>query len=474
MDFSIFKARSAYIQLFTYLVVITFGYASKSFWFDEVQALGVIASFSSLESFLKYLPHEAQPPLWYALLWIGRVLPEKLLFLFNLFPALMCALFLLTKFPKSRWVCFFSVFGYYGVFEYSLFVRPYALICLLVVYLGHLYLKKNVSTRLIDFKIITALLCLSYLHFWGYFLSVFILVSYLLGKKISYQKGFFTLLLMSTSIYFFHLPSGSHFFPFFITGLSVERHLSVFAYMGSSFLPLPSLQENMPIWNSFWIGHLAPKIFFSTVVLFLVCWELKRRTGALILFLFFFLAMFALFYLKFFGFYRHSGILCLFTLYLFLISQADIRCKLTKGLSFVSVFAGAIFLLSLTKYDFSSSLQIKNALKQFQVTYLYADHTQSALSSVFQTQTKIFSLARNKLTSFYDYSPTPMRAGGQIVSDGLRRSSYHPYLRERDCSSTCFYLSRYLLTDDKNLKLIFSTNKVINNSEQFYLYQYKN
>lgn len=455
-----------------YVLVMTLVLLFKDYWFDEVQALNVTRSFEGLEELIVYLRYETQPLLWYVLVAIMDLIPGSPFFLLSYLPALLTGHILIFKFQTSKWIVLGYLFGYYGLFEYSGFLRPYALIQLLVVFsalLFHGEMKRKGSLGLG-----ALLFVMSNLHLFGLILSSFIALSFYLEKKVSLRNLLFYAIICGTSIVFYIQPEGARFFPHWFKVINLERVIEVLSFLGRSFYPIPSFESSIPIWNSFILDSKWTAFLVSIFAILSVLYELKMRKKSLALFMFFFALLTVIFYIKFFGFYRHSGCLILFCLYLFLLRRRTLISWPMKLVFTLNMTAGAIFFLNLFLYDFSGATKVKNYLLSEGAEMIYADNMQVATSSVYKTDIKVFSLSEGAKRQFYDYSPVPLKTGMVHQVKGSKFSSYFNQLQEIDCTQGCFYLTRQRLRERPGLTRELSATSAMNKSERFYLYHFTN
>lgn len=465
--------RYVYLLAVLYTTIVTIGCFSHVQWFDEIQAINVSLYFSNLLDLSLYLRYESQPPMWYWIIRFMDVFCSQPLLYINYLASLASGYLLLFKFPCSKWIAILYLFGYYAIFEYAVFFRPYSIIQLQVILCAYLFkIDKKPAPRGVTVLLLGSM---SLMHFFGLLLSFFILLHLLCSKRIRYSDAIAVMIIFLFSTFHIIQPISTQYFPQWYTSFNFERFLQVISSLGFAFIPVPKIENAIPQWNSFLLGYSLPSLLISVTVIALCVRELRNSKISTNIFILYLLTISIVFYVKYIGFLRHSGSILLLFLYLVLVNNIDLKAKSVKLIFSLSLATGFIFFYSSIAHDFSGARLISEYIKNKKLSILYADNMQVATSSLVGSNTKLFSLDRDSVEHFYRYDSSPTEVGVLLSTSEGHFSSYINQLREQDCEKGCFYLSRYYFNEKTtSLKLILKSDHVLNKSERLYLYIFKN
>lgn len=118
-----------------FAAVLAFALWKHEPWRDELQAWMIVRASRTPIAVLDNLRHEGHPPLWYLLLWPVRQISGAIaaLQVVEWVIAVATVALLAWRAPFSRLVVAGLAFGYFGLFEYGVLARSYALGTLLLV-----------------------------------------------------------------------------------------------------------------------------------------------------------------------------------------------------------------------------------------------------------------------------------------------------------------------------------------------------
>lgn len=108
-------------------------------WRDELNAFAITWASPTFSSLVQHIHYEGHPWLWYVLLWLISRVTESVLALKLLQAVIATAILLLVAFrsPFRTWEKALILAGYFFVFEYTVVIRMYGvLLLLLLLYLG--------------------------------------------------------------------------------------------------------------------------------------------------------------------------------------------------------------------------------------------------------------------------------------------------------------------------------------------------
>ncbi|MGN6367514.1 MAG: hypothetical protein ACTHN5_04565 [Phycisphaerae bacterium] len=288
-----------------------------SLWRDEAHAY-VFVRDTPLREMLASLRYFGHPPLWYLLLYLLKFIyagPEAMQWLHILLAA--TTVFLVahySPFPPLARLLF--AFGYYTLFEYGFISRNYQLVFLAAV------LFCIVRTRnprgYISQGIAIALLCMS--HVLG------IIIAAGLGVMLVYEavatasereyvkqrSGRFAAGLAiaagfaAISVATIMPPRDLGFAPDWHTQLNFPQFAQTVRALADAYLPLPPWQEHF--WNQSLLQPWAQDVAGALLLLALLA-AVWRHRGVFLFLLISSVGILAFFYTRYFGFWRHHGML---------------------------------------------------------------------------------------------------------------------------------------------------------------------
>ena len=135
------EQRLRWLLFLLWCAVVVVGTSCHEYWRDEVRALTLARSASSVGDLLEILKDEGHPLLWYVLLHLGLVVSSSRLILplVSLAVAVGAVALLIFRSPLPLWLKTLFVFGRMPLYECSVMARNYGLSILLLFTFAWLY-----------------------------------------------------------------------------------------------------------------------------------------------------------------------------------------------------------------------------------------------------------------------------------------------------------------------------------------------
>lgn len=445
-------------------------------WRDEIQALSLVRSSSSIFELFSKTIYEGHPSLWFLILYQIKDSNN------SIFLSQIIHLFI-TWFGVS--ILFFTskirllyksmiIFGYFFIYEYSVIFRNYSIGISLLFLTCYLLSKKNfigasISTFLLVQSNIYALLI-------GFSLWCIISIS---EYKQNNKKLLISIPIVALGIILSILdiipPNDSGF------AVGFQNELNSYLILEKVFIPIPEINI------SFWGSNILSKYsllsnFFFIIVLLGSFLSLKKSKVSL----YFFIMSSALIILftefKFSGSLRHHGnifVAFIVALWLkdFFVSEDKKGIKETKyeksfitSILLIQIISGLIAIYYDYQYKFSNAQEIalfleKENLQDYQIIG-YPDYSTSTIAGLMNKEI---------------YYPSSNRSGTYIIWDKKRNNYISSkklvmrFIDMKKINKKTLLITNYLISDNNKNKLLLlkSFENSIVNDESFYIYDEK-
>lgn len=442
-------------------------------WFDELHALDLAAKLN-WQDLLYNLQLEKHPLLFYIILKLFAFLGVILLKLSSFIILLGSGYLILYKLKNlSMSVRFFLLLNYFLFFEYGVIARAYGISNLISLLCIFLIQDEDNNNRIRRCVLITAILALPQLHFFG-ILQSFILFLYL--KEKDYKTYLLYFLSITTSLFFILGAKDSNFL--YLTTFNIyPTHLknTLWNFL-RHLIPIPLFENSLIKWNShFFDSHKLLGISLYLPIVISLLRGLKNSKRAYILSILIACTFFTLFYTKYFGFYRHQGYFIVTLLMIYLIDEKIIFSKILKLVLFVQFLIGSVFSVSDILYSFSAGEQLASYLEEESGSKkILVDDNNYSLSLIYSTKLNITSLRNSN--PFYSFKkPEDENISTNIrTSKGELRPSRVNLIDPSLCLKKCSYILNYDMSQEDQIKNQLTFIKMwpaINQSEELYLYE---
>lgn len=391
-----------------FIIVSAYNIFNHILWRDEFHSLLITLEANSFSELLTNRINEGHPIGWYLVIKLIGVFSSSI-FSYKLFILVITSISAYFIIYKSSFIFYQKVvlcFGYYFLFEYSVFIRPYGLS--LMVFLAILILSKKFHKNYIWISILLMMLLNIQAH-----------VSILAGTLFIYfvvKNNSHSPLSTKETLLFMLFPVAGVLF--FIVDLSLLQNLS---WVGQSdipqikehkgliwflqnigkiqegILPIPNLYGNS-LWNSTWIERIASintlkfSIFssiFSVILTALIIKTHKKHILELgfLLISFFLLTVFIAFFFQ--GQQRHFGfyfiVFLIFNWLIYEKKEINSSNLLFSSVIIINLIAGAFFIVK-TNFEspFSNSKSVTDFIeKKYQTSFIISgvpDYTLEPIS----------------------------------------------------------------------------------------------
>lgn len=386
MDFNLSadnKKLTEWLVFIIYIAILSFTMFHHELWADELHSWNIAKGSNGFFDMISNTKYEGHPPVWYVILWSISKFTHNLLYVkvVHLIIAVASIYLLLFFSPLPKLTKILIPFGYYFLFEYSVFSRNYA-IGILLAFLLCIMLRKNFKNKIFAYYLL--LFLLSNTHLLSTLLAASI-HAYFLIELIEQKKNKMNILLnavigfmlMLPSVYFIFPPSSSEMNShFWLDHWNVKQLITIVQAPLRSFLPLPAWWT-YNFWNTEFLLELQTKIsalkfinvFVSALLILAALFVLKNNIKSFILFVTNLLltciigAVFSLTSARYAGFI-FIGFIVSYWLYSYESSTAKAKSFLINCFLFFQLIAGVFIVAKDIKLPFSNSYRVDELVKE--------------------------------------------------------------------------------------------------------------
>ncbi|WP_205504106.1 hypothetical protein [Rufibacter psychrotolerans] len=427
---ALFTRDSSFALTFTffYALILAWAMGFHELWFDETEPW-LLALYSDSYSELLYNKRfEGHPNLWYSILFAVTSFTHDLRALQitqTVFAIGFVYLFLrYAPFPKllKGMICF----GYYGLFEYGIISRLYALEMFFLFLVCTFY-----SKRFSHWYLYIALLAiLAQTNLFGFFMTgvlglLLFSETFNVWKEtpklpVSPARKFIGIAIWATGCLFsfWSMMRPNEIEASLLTFLHPYYFYQTIARIWQSFAPVPDLTTSF--WNTSFL-KTSVEIVLSALLLALLCAAFYRTKRLLLPLLLLFGALFFLFFLKFEGSMRHHGHYFVYTIALLWLRTYYVQSLIPHHpfkwadkillpclylFGFLQVIAGAYALATDWKHPFFMGKEVAQYLKALPTGYILATDERVATSNITAyLGHPVYNLPTGNLASFYTLDP---------------------------------------------------------------------